>query len=77
MIENTTGILDIAHSLELDEVTYLEVKTESIARLCMSRVTLVSRYAKRYRDRRYACKTLLAVETPSKTQLLLRIQRIA
>ena len=77
MITDTKNILNIAASLQPGEVIYKEALNETVARRCASRVTCHCRYGKKMADMQFSCRIVLAVETALKTQLLLRIERIA
>lgn len=77
MITDTKNILDIAASIPTGEVLYKEVVNQSVARRCASRICLTSRYGKHMAGMQFSCRVVLAVETANKTQLLLRIERLA
>jgi len=77
VITDTKNVLTLAASLNLGEVVYKEVINDSVARRCASRITCHCRYGKKMADMRFSCRILLAVETANKTQLLIRIERLA
>lgn len=79
MITDTKNILGVGLTIKPGDVLYKEVVNEAIARQCASRLTAESRYSRTMKMMgvRFSCRVLLAIETTSKTQLLLRIERIA
>jgi hypothetical protein len=77
MITDTKNILAIAAAIQPGEVLYKEVINETVAKRCASRVTCHCRYGKKMASMQFSCRIVLAVETANKTQLLLRIERIA
>ncbi len=77
MITDTKNCLTLAASLHPGEVVYKEVINDYVARCCASRITAHCRYGKKMADMRFSCRVLLAVETANKTQLLIRIERLA
>ena len=78
MITDTKNILALASQhLARGDVLYWEVINQSVARRCASRLTATSRYSEIMKGMQFSCRIVLAVETANKTQLLLRIERIA
>lgn len=77
MITDTKNCLKMAAALQVGEVIYREVVNDTVARRCASRITAHCRYGKAMADMRFSCRVLLAVETAIKTQILIRIERLA
>lgn len=76
MITNTTKIFDKVAKLEVGEVVYFEVSDEGIARAVNRRLTTSSRFKMANTHKRFSCRQVLAVQSPSQTQILTRIERL-
>lgn len=77
MITNTKNIYKLATSLAIGETIYKECDSIETATRCSSRINLPSRHSKKMAGMAFKCKVLLAIATPTQTEILLRVSRIA
>ncbi len=77
MITSTHKILAIGAKLAVGQYYYLEVLNEQVARRCASRLQCKSRYSASMRGMAFETQVVIAIVTPTQTQLLLKIRRLA
>lgn len=77
MITSTKDILKIGKSLSINETVYLAVIDKEVATRCSSRLNCKTRYGKNMEGMSFSCRVVLAIETPTVHNLLLKITRLS
>jgi hypothetical protein len=77
MITSSENILKIGRSLIVNETIYLPVIDKEVATRCSSRLNCKTRYGKNMEGMIFSCRVVLAIETPTVHNLLLKITRLS